>query len=211
MAYFKVRICGSFLRPGKNKHFILQDLVHRSDQSPDVKETKTISQTFFRVGLENLPNILESRSGKSSQVGKSSKHCWEQVRKNLPTDLVKNDKPTSRASAFRTGFHWPTLTLLAGLYLTIKKLCSFVTFYVLSYLKTSPDASFHWSNQALLAGLSFLTQSVGRFFLTCSEQCLEDFTDLWGFSWPALQNFGRFHWPVMSFKYISAMCCLEDN
>ena len=49
-------------------------------------------------------------------------------------------------------------------------------------------ADFHWSNQALLAGLSFLTQSVGRFLMTCSQQCMEDFTDLWGFSWTVLQN-----------------------
>ena len=54
------------------------------------------------------------------------------------------------------------------------------------------ETGYHWSYQALLAGLSFLTQSVGRLFLTCYQQCLEDFTDLWRFSRPALQNVWNF-------------------
>ena len=89
--------------------------------------------------------------------------------------------------------------------------------------KAQPRAEaqvFHWPNQALLTGLSFLTQSVGRFFLICSQQCFEDFTDLWGFYWPALKNVWkisptckyfpdllskivrRFYWPVISVKFI---------
>ena len=50
-------------------------------------------------------------------------------------------------------------------------LCGFSTFCVFG-----PHS---WPSQALLSELSLLPQSVGRIFLTCSKQCLEDITDLW--------------------------------
>ena len=86
-------------------------------------------------------------------------------------------------------------------------------------MKTCPEAlgaaegwggGFHWSSQALLEGLSFLTQSVGRFFpeqlnniWKISPTC-EDFPDLLS------KTFGRFHWAVRTFLTYSQQC-LEKN
>ena len=49
-------------------------------------QVSKIFQTFLRVGQEN-PHMSV----------KSSKQCWEHVRKNLPTDWAKNNKPAIRA------------------------------------------------------------------------------------------------------------------